>query len=66
MSHLPPGWVERESKSHPGQIYYFNSSTGESSWHPPQGNSHVIEKEFSIFCANIVVLDVLPAGETTR
>eukprot|EP01039_Chlorochromonas_danica_P003958 gene3959-4330_t len=45
MSHLPPGWVERESKSHPGQIYYFNSSTGESSWHPPQERVfHILRK----------------------
>lgn len=27
----------RESKSHPGKMYYFNSSTGETSWEPPTG-----------------------------
>lgn len=28
---LPPGWVARESSSHPGRMYYFNTATGESS-----------------------------------
>jgi peptidyl-prolyl cis-trans isomerase NIMA-interacting 1 len=32
---LPPGWVAKESKSHPGKTFYFNSATGESVWEPP-------------------------------
>ena len=32
---LPAGWEMRESKSHPGKFYYFNPSTGESSWEVP-------------------------------
>lgn len=53
MSDLPAGWVARESKSNPGKIYYFNSSTGESLWEKPTGPgaeqaqvrcSHILQK----------------------
>lgn len=32
---LPPGWIERTSKKHPDQPFYFNISTGETTWSPP-------------------------------
>ncbi|GAB5037697.1 peptidyl-prolyl cis-trans isomerase nima-interacting 1 [Nannochloropsis oceanica] len=35
MSDLPAGWVQRESRSRGGQIYYFNPETGESVWEKP-------------------------------
>eukprot|EP01087_Luapelamoeba_hula_P012362 TRINITY_DN343_c1_g1_i1.p1 TRINITY_DN343_c1_g1~~TRINITY_DN343_c1_g1_i1.p1 ORF type:complete len:178 (-),score=28.78 TRINITY_DN343_c1_g1_i1:66-566(-) len=35
---LPSGWVERESKSHSGRSYYYNTKTGESSWTRPSGS----------------------------
>jgi NIMA-interacting peptidyl-prolyl cis-trans isomerase 1 len=34
-SSLPAGWVARESKSHPGKVYYSNTVTGESVWERP-------------------------------
>lgn len=33
---LPPGWIEKESSSHPGQVYYFNTLTGQSEWLKPE------------------------------
>ncbi len=35
MSSLPAGWIKKESKSHPGKFYYFNSSTQETTWTLP-------------------------------
>eukprot|EP01089_Gocevia_fonbrunei_P022255 TRINITY_DN8934_c0_g1_i1.p1 TRINITY_DN8934_c0_g1~~TRINITY_DN8934_c0_g1_i1.p1 ORF type:complete len:155 (-),score=32.14 TRINITY_DN8934_c0_g1_i1:114-578(-) len=32
---LPAGWVEKESRSHAGKIYYYNGATGESVWEKP-------------------------------
>lgn len=32
---FPPGWVLRESRSHPEYYYYFHQETGECSWTPP-------------------------------
>ena len=32
---LPEGWSQRESKSHPGKMYYINSFTGETTWTLP-------------------------------
>lgn len=32
---LPPGWVQRVSKSNPGKPYYFSEATGESVWDRP-------------------------------
>lgn len=29
---LPPGWVEKESRSRPGRFYYFNLKTGDTVW----------------------------------
>eukprot|EP00088_Acartia_fossae_P042464 TRINITY_DN4459_c0_g1_i7.p1 TRINITY_DN4459_c0_g1~~TRINITY_DN4459_c0_g1_i7.p1 ORF type:complete len:748 (-),score=155.99 TRINITY_DN4459_c0_g1_i7:123-2366(-) len=29
---LPPGWIQRASKSHPDRVYYFNERTGQSVW----------------------------------
>ena len=32
---LPPGWVSKESKSHPGRVYFYNTVTKESVWEVP-------------------------------
>jgi len=32
---LPEGWSSKESKSHPGKLYYINNATGETSWDVP-------------------------------
>ena len=32
---LPEGWVIKESRSHPGNYYYFNTATQESQWDHP-------------------------------
>ena len=37
-SSLPPGWSKKESKSHPGKIFYYNESTKEKSWTRPTNN----------------------------
>merc|ERR1711916_110598 len=39
MSDLPPGWIKKESTSHPGKFYYFNTHTQESSWEKPSNMS---------------------------
>jgi hypothetical protein len=38
MSELPPGWVEKMSKSK-GIKYYFNEGTGETTWDKPTKSS---------------------------
>jgi peptidyl-prolyl cis-trans isomerase NIMA-interacting 1 len=37
---LPEGWNEKESKSHPGRMYYVNKHTGETTWTPPTTPAH--------------------------
>ena len=32
---LPEGWIARESSSHSGRVYYFNTRTGASQWERP-------------------------------
>lgn len=32
---LPDFWVKRQSKSHPDQMYYFNTKTRKSQWTHP-------------------------------
>lgn len=32
---LPENWIKKESRSHPGKSYYFNTKTNESSWKFP-------------------------------
>ncbi len=49
MSDLPTGWKQRESKSHPGKIYYFNESTGESSWDKPASFSGATNEQVQVF-----------------
>ena len=48
MEPLPAGWVARESSSHPGRPYYFNTATQESVWERPVGGSvrasHILVK----------------------
>jgi len=49
MSELPEGWVRKESKSHPGRPYYFNTTTGDSKWEKPTAvesikASHILVK----------------------
>eukprot|EP01096_Ripella_sp_DP13-Kostka_P003559 TRINITY_DN15346_c0_g1_i1.p1 TRINITY_DN15346_c0_g1~~TRINITY_DN15346_c0_g1_i1.p1 ORF type:complete len:169 (+),score=71.50 TRINITY_DN15346_c0_g1_i1:33-509(+) len=48
---LPEGWEKRESKSRPGQFYYFNHATGTSHWEAPKHDdvpqvrcSHILVK----------------------
>jgi NIMA-interacting peptidyl-prolyl cis-trans isomerase 1 len=36
---LPKHWVQRESKSHAGKVYYFNTSTGATAWERPKPES---------------------------
>eukprot|EP00033_Pygsuia_biforma_P003252 GCRY01003564.1.p1 GENE.GCRY01003564.1~~GCRY01003564.1.p1 ORF type:complete len:159 (+),score=26.83 GCRY01003564.1:120-596(+) len=36
---LPEGWITKESRSHPGTFYYYNSATGESQWEEPTAAS---------------------------
>lgn len=40
---LPPGWIKLESKSHPGREYYYNQSTGESTWEMPTAASQAAQ-----------------------
>lgn len=35
MSSLPDGWTQKESKSHPGRMYYVNKHSGETTWTVP-------------------------------
>eukprot|EP01135_Chromosphaera_perkinsii_P004674 Nk52_evm23s293 gene=Nk52_evmTU23s293 len=35
MAVLPEGWIERESRSHQGKKYYYNTVTKESVWERP-------------------------------
>lgn len=47
---LPEPWVQKESSSNPGKFYYFNKSTGESTWEFPSVNlgkvrvRHILKK----------------------
>lgn len=34
-SKLPNDWIKCKSKKHPDKHYYFNKTTGESSWTDP-------------------------------
>ncbi len=36
---LPAGWVQKESKSHAGKIFYFNKATGETTWDKPDASN---------------------------
>ena len=35
MSSVPAGWLIKESRSHPGRTYYYNTVTKESVWEMP-------------------------------
>lgn len=35
MSDIPEGWSQKESKSHPGKLYYINNVSGETVWKKP-------------------------------
>ncbi len=35
-SNLPEGWVRRESKSRPGQIYFYHQKSAQSMWQVPE------------------------------
>mmetsp|Transcript_35753 Transcript_35753/g.36460 ORF Transcript_35753/g.36460 Transcript_35753/m.36460 type:complete len:163 (+) Transcript_35753:50-538(+) len=48
---LPKGWSLVESRSQPGNFYYFNERTGEKTWDPPSADSgeevrclHILKK----------------------
>ena len=41
VHHLSPEWDARESKDHPGRVYYYNKETGESSWVSPLPFFHI-------------------------
>ena len=36
---LPQGWILKESRSHPGYFYYYNSETGVCTWQAPIENT---------------------------
>lgn len=45
---LPEGWIQKESKSHPGKPYYYNTVTKETQWTIPTspavgGNSDQVQ-----------------------
>ena len=42
---LPCGWIMRESRRHRGKFYYFNETTGESSWTLPKDSPIVCIKD---------------------
>eukprot|EP01029_Cantina_marsupialis_P028679 TRINITY_DN777870_c0_g1_i1.p1 TRINITY_DN777870_c0_g1~~TRINITY_DN777870_c0_g1_i1.p1 ORF type:complete len:150 (+),score=37.25 TRINITY_DN777870_c0_g1_i1:101-550(+) len=46
---LPPNWIKRESRSHPGHYYFFNTETNESSWEEPSSDVD------SVQCSHIVI-----------
>jgi WW domain len=37
---LPKNWVKKQSKSRPDKFYYFNTTTGVSSWSLPKGENN--------------------------
>ena len=51
---LPAGWVERESSSHPGRVYYFNLATQESVWDRPTTTAAAAEPR-SVRASHILV-----------
>ena len=55
-SHLPPGWSEHQSRSHPGLLYFYNRLTGNSTWARPGLES----KKTSLTLASHAVPDSLP------
>lgn len=44
-SDLPAGWVAKESSSHPGKVYYFNTATKESVWEKPTASQGTTSTE---------------------
>ena len=42
---LPPGWLLKESRSHPGAFYYYQQETGISTWDPPPEMTDMIAKK---------------------
>lgn len=58
-SNLPPGWTAKESKSHPGKVYYV-SSTGETTWDRPTVASEVSNAD------QVQVLHILKKHRASR
>ncbi|XP_014791188.1 transcriptional protein SWT1 [Octopus bimaculoides] len=46
-SELPPGWLSRESKTHPGNFFYYNKETGLTTWKKPCDEKVVVEDDVS-------------------
>ncbi|XP_036368297.1 transcriptional protein SWT1 isoform X1 [Octopus sinensis] len=46
-SKLPPGWLSRESKTHPGKFFYYNKETGLTTWVKPCDDEVVVEDDVS-------------------
>lgn len=49
MSGLPSGWSQKESKSHPGKMYYINNQTGETTWTKPTSAASGESSEVQVF-----------------
>jgi NIMA-interacting peptidyl-prolyl cis-trans isomerase 1 len=49
MSSLPKGWSQKESKSHPGRMYYINNQTGETTWDFPTQAAGQVEEQVQVF-----------------
>ncbi len=46
---LPSGWTQKESKSHPGKMYYINAHTGETTWTLPTEPAVAENKQVQVF-----------------
>lgn len=55
---LPPNWELRECKDYPGQVYYYNSVTNESTWIRPvpfPGNNYQLEWPPMVYVLHILI-----------
>jgi NIMA-interacting peptidyl-prolyl cis-trans isomerase 1 len=59
---LPSGWTQKESKSHPGKVYYINSFSGETTWDKP--TSPAIDTGSSV--SEVQVLHILKKHNKSR
>lgn len=51
-SDLPRGWICKESRSRPNQLYYFNTKTGKTQWARPDGKIDRNEEQNKLSKAN--------------
>ncbi|EAY09414.1 PPIC-type PPIASE domain containing protein [Trichomonas vaginalis G3] len=55
---LPPNWELRECKDYPGQVYYYNSVTNESTWIRPvpfPGDKNTAEWPPMVYVLHILI-----------